>query len=190
MFHSPTTRHTLIARLKNRQDALAWEEFVELYSPVIVRIAKQRGTRENDVQEVLQDVLLAIVKAISNYDPREQQGSFRRWLMTIAKNKALNRLMRKPLDELFRADAAGVDEFATPCAAGNLDAELEKEWQHQVFVMAAEEVRKRVQPQTWTAFWRTAVEGCEPEDVAKELGMELKPMYRLQRQIGHRELFG
>jgi len=177
MFHSPTTRHTLIARLKDRQDALAWEEFVELYSPVIARIAKQRGTREHDVQEVLQDVLLAIVKAISNYDPRQQQGSFRRWLMTIAKNKALNRLTRKPLDEILRAPTTGVEECVTPCPASNSEAELEKEWQHQVFVLAAEEVRKRVQPQTWTAFWRTAVEGCDPELVANELGMELGTVY-------------
>ena len=156
MFHSPTTRHALIARLKNRQDALAWEEFVELYSPVIVRIAKQRGTQEHDVQEVLQDVLLAIVKAISNYDPRQQQGSFRRWLMTIAKNKALNRLTRKPLDEILRAPAAGLEECATPCLASISEAELEKEWQHQVFVLAAEGVRNGVQRKTWTGSCRTA----------------------------------
>ncbi len=66
---------------------------------------------------------------------------------------------------------------ALPCPASNSEAELEKEWQHQVFVLAAEEVRKRVQPQTWTAFWRTAVEGCDPELVANELGMELGTVY-------------
>jgi len=177
MFNSPTTRQVLIARLKDRQDALAWEEFVELYSPIITRIARQRGLREHDVQEVLQDVLLAIVKSIPNYGHREQQGSFRRWLMTIAKNKALNRLTRKPLDEAFRAHPTEVERCASPSLPCNLDAELEKEWQHQVFVLAAEDVRKRVQPQTWTAFWRTAVEGRNPEEVAKELGMELGTVY-------------
>jgi hypothetical protein len=33
------TRLSLIVRLKNRADQAAWQEFVEIYRPVIVRMA-------------------------------------------------------------------------------------------------------------------------------------------------------
>jgi RNA polymerase sigma factor (sigma-70 family) len=181
---APTTRCSLIVRLKDRQDASAWEEFNQLYSPLIGRIARQRGIRDCDVSEIVQDVMLSIVKAIPNYERNDRNGSFRKWLITIAKNKSLNRLMRKPVEEHQRShqhDVALVAESAPLHRGFNQD--LEQEWQQQVFVLACEHVRQNVQPQTWSAFWMTAVELRNPPEVARELGLELGTVYVARSRV-------
>jgi RNA polymerase sigma factor (sigma-70 family) len=180
----PTTRCSLIVRLKDRQDASAWEEFTQLYSPLIGRIARQRGIRECDVAEIVQDVMLSIIKAIPNYERNDRNGSFRKWLITIAKNKSLNRLIRRPVEESQRAlqhDVASLAEIA-PLQRSS-DQELEQEWQQQVFVLACEQVRQNVQPQTWSAFWMTAVELRDPSEVAHELGLELGTVYVARSRV-------
>ena len=45
MSQPPTTRASLILRLRHPDDAAAWEEFVAIYQPLIFRLAKSRGCR-------------------------------------------------------------------------------------------------------------------------------------------------
>ena len=39
----PETRASLILRLQNADDVVAWDEFAELYGPVVFRAARRRG---------------------------------------------------------------------------------------------------------------------------------------------------
>lgn len=181
---SPTTRASLIVRLQDRHDLEAWEEFVGLYSPLIRRVAKGRGLQDADASEVVQDVLIAIVKAIPNYQCSEQTGSFRKWLTTIARNKTLNRLARQPVDVFRRSDNVELGNITCLKSTESEDPSgLNAEWRQQIFVMAAQQVRARVQPSTWSAFWMSAVEDRSGEEVAKELGMTIGTVYVARSRV-------
>ncbi len=184
MASSPTTRSTLIAKLRDRADSAAWEEFVDLYTPLLRRIARQRGLQDADAAEVVQEVLISVVKALPSYQHTGRAGSFRRWLITIAKNKTLNRLTRRKPDE-FAAGDAHLHALITQESSREKksDETFEREWQHQLFVLAAEHVRKTVQPKTWSAFWWTAVELRSPEDVARDLELELGAVYVARSRV-------
>ena len=43
MTDSPATRQSLLVRLKDPKDGLAWSEFVAIYTPLIDRLARCQG---------------------------------------------------------------------------------------------------------------------------------------------------
>ena len=55
----------------------------------------------------------------------------------------------------------------------NVASELELEYQRELFLWAAEEVRSSVEEHTWLAFWLTQVEGLTVSDAAERL--QVKP---------------
>ena len=80
--NQPETRLSLIVRLKSDDNERAWADFVKVYEP----------QRHN--ADVVQQVLLAIVKSIDGWTDDGQAASFRRWTSTIARNiviKFMNR---------------------------------------------------------------------------------------------------
>ena len=49
------TRSSLLLRVKNKaSDEHAWQQFAELYQPVIMRMAKAKGMQEADAQDLAQ----------------------------------------------------------------------------------------------------------------------------------------
>lgn len=95
MSQPPTTRASLILRLRHPDDAAAWEEFVAIYQPLIFRLAKSRGLQDADAFDVAQEVLARVAGAINRWDPDPDRGSFRGWIGRITRNLAIDFL--KPL---------------------------------------------------------------------------------------------
>src|SRR5678810_1480276 len=66
---------------------VAWQEFVNLYGPVIYGFARKRGLQDADAADLMQDVLRSVSGAIGRLDYDRNQGTFRGWLFTISRNK-------------------------------------------------------------------------------------------------------
>ncbi len=76
----PPTRASLLIRLKPPRDERAWIEIVEIYEPLIHRLARARGVQEADADDLAQDVFRAVADAIERWDldparPRSVRGS-------------------------------------------------------------------------------------------------------------------
>jgi hypothetical protein len=52
---SPLTRASLLVRLRDGTNHLAWQEFVTLYSPVVYGFARKRGLQDADAADLMQD---------------------------------------------------------------------------------------------------------------------------------------
>src|SRR5215831_8082780 len=92
MSEPPTTRPSLLVRLRDPLDERAWAEFVAIYGPLVHRLARQRGLQDADAADLVQEVFRAVAGAIERYDPDPEKGSFRGWLSTIARNLIVNLL--------------------------------------------------------------------------------------------------
>src|SRR5436190_21744600 len=92
---TPSTRASLLLRLRDSQDHEAWAEFVSLYEPVTYRLLRQNGLQDADAREIMQELFLAVSRSIDRWDPSKERGSFRGWLRRVARNLLIKWLKRR-----------------------------------------------------------------------------------------------
>jgi len=184
MRNAPGTRPSLIVRLRNRQDLDAWQQFVEIYQPLVFRLARRKGFQHSDAADISQEVLLRVAGAVERWDGDRAYGSFRGWLSTIARNLMINFLdkgKRHPIAGGADVMADLMDQKSTPeCEQSKL---FDEEYERQVFAWAAERIRSSFQDSTWQAFWRTAVDGVPAAQVAAEAGSSVGTVYVARSRV-------
>src|SRR5436190_8823029 len=188
----PTTRHSLLVRLRAPGDEAAWHEFVGLYEPLVYRLARQKGLQDADAQDLCQEVFRAVAGAIGRWNP--DGGSFRGWLRTITRNLCINLLARQRRHPRGSGDSEVQALLAEqPQPDPEASAIFDAEYGRRLFEWAADDVRGEFTLKTWEAFRRTAVEGKKPADAAAELGMTVGAVYiarsrvlaRLRQRVEH-----
>ena len=167
--NGPETRPSLLIRLRDSSQQAAWQEFVEIYEPLVYRLALKRGLQHADAADVAQEVFAVVEKAIGDFDPDPSKGSFRGWLFRIARNLALNHLTR--CREPRGSGDSSVQRLldSTPDESSEVATEFQMEFRRQIFRMASDRVKQQVNSTTWRAFWLTGVEGESIEAAAKLL---------------------
>jgi RNA polymerase sigma-70 factor (ECF subfamily) len=184
MGDEPATSPSLLIRLRDHGDHAAWSQFVAIYQPLIHRFARKHGLQDADAADLTQEVLRAVSGAIErlDYDPR--RGTFRAWLFTVVRNTLCNFVKRRRRQVQGSGDT-GVQESLDqqPGPIDEPEAEWDREYERRLFSWAAEQVRGSVQPATWQAFWRTAVEGESGQEVARALGMSVAAVYLAKSRV-------
>jgi RNA polymerase sigma factor (sigma-70 family) len=89
MAEAPATQPSLLIRLGDKQDTVAWAQFVEVYAPLVYGFARKHGMQDADAADLTQEVMRAVAGAISRleYDPR--RGTFRSCLLWSATSFAI-----------------------------------------------------------------------------------------------------
>lgn len=182
----PETRETLLQRVLDPADREAWGEFVGVYRPVIYRLARRRGLQDADAQDLAQKVLISVSDAIGEWECDESRGRFRTWLSKVTHNAVIDAFRR------LRPDAArgGTSVVAKLNGHGTVDGirddELKLEYRRELFRRAAIAIRDDFESGTWQAFWRTTVDDCAVEDVARELGRSVGAVYSARARVMRR----
>lgn len=170
---SPTSRSLLLKARARDEDA--WRRLLRLYSPLVEFWCRQMHVPAQDIGDVCQGVFQAAAANIATFRSDGAGCSFRGWLRTITRTKAI---------DYHRAQSR------QPAAAGGSTAQhllsqlpecLEEDSQcgsHQppplraaVLQAALDYIRGEFRQQTWAAFWMVAVEGRSPAEAASELSM-------------------
>lgn len=89
------TRITLMERLKNSGDEKSWDEFNNVYRRYIYSIVKSMYVEESRIDDLIQDVLLSVWKALPGFEYNNGKGRFSSWLATITVNKVKSAKLQK-----------------------------------------------------------------------------------------------
>lgn len=171
-----STSPTLLARLAGGADTAAWDRFVTLYTPLLMRWSGRLGLCEADAADFTQDVLVLLLQNFAKfkYDPA---GSFRAWLKTVLLN-----VWRKHQRKVARRPAANghLDQAADTDPGVYVD-----EAEHRDFLVrrALQVAKADFEPVTWQACVEYMMKGRPPEEVAAELNISVNAVYLAKSRV-------
>ena len=175
------TRKSLIVRLKNEQNEFAWRDFVCSYEGFLIQLARREGVPERHIPDVTQQVLLVIAKSIDGWKDDANAASFRRWLSTVARNVVIRFMSR----ERKQAGGVGGSDLVVQLQSveDKPDEQHVRQYQHELIVWAAEQMRHEFLETSWRAFWATVIDERPVDDVAAELGISPGSIYMSRSRI-------
>ena len=162
--HEASPDAMLVSRLLQK-DVSAFEQLYDRHSRIVygllLRILQQAGTAE----EVVQDVFLQLWRNAAQYD--ESRGPFVPWLLTLARNRALDTLRLKSERQRRREDQT--EEMPPVFAAPEYEKQLDEK-------RRAEKVRVLIgslNPQQKKAIELAYFEGLSHTEIAAALNEPL-----------------
>jgi RNA polymerase sigma-70 factor, ECF subfamily len=166
------TSATLLERLNDRSDSVAWGRLVDLYSPLINGWLRRHGVPAENAEDLTQEVLEVVVREVSRFRHNGRAGAFRTWLRTIT----INCIRQSWRSRRSRVQATGslditamLDQLEDP--ASDLSRRWDQEHDQHVLQRLLELIEPDFQPATWRAFRRQVLDGASAETVAAELGL-------------------
>lgn len=172
-----TTPASLLERIRTAPSAMAWDQFVDLYSPLLFAWANRLPLNQQDVADLVQEVFVALVEALPrfHYDPNQ---SFRAWLKTILLNTWRKHQAR--VARMRSAADGALDEI--PDADPRLELD-EVEYRKHLVARALQLMQVAFEPVTWKACWGYVVEDRSPDEVARELGITTNAVYLAKSRV-------
>jgi RNA polymerase sigma-70 factor (ECF subfamily) len=183
MSSSPSTHLSLLLRIRDPKDRIAWGEFVRLYAPLIHAYGRHHQLQDADAADLAQEVLRCVARSAPTflYDPAK--GSFRGWLLTVTRNELRKIGARKARQTSGTGDTQVQHVLEQQPDAAADEHYWSREYQWNLFQWAAEKVRPEFREATWQAFWLTSVKGRDVAAVAAELGMTPGAVYVARSRV-------
>jgi RNA polymerase sigma-70 factor (ECF subfamily) len=170
------TRTSLLDRLRDLDDSLAWEQFDAIYRPMLRRYAHDRGLTGEQADEIVQECMTAIVERIQRF---ERQASFRGWLRGLVDHKVADHLRKQ------RPEKQGLTgDFEREQHREVTPAQMwEREWNRAHLLHCLEVVRSQVAEHTYQAFDLYVVREMPVAEVSRMLGMSANQIYVAKSRV-------
>lgn len=173
-----STSLSLIDRLKeSHQNAKAWDRFVRLYTPLLCYWSSKMGLREEEAQDVVQEVLVLLLHKIREFvhDGR----TFRGWLRTILKNKCRDYLRKRSRTPY----PMGLDVGSRLETADDVALLTDAEYQGFIARQALRLIQTEFEESTWRACWLTLIDGLSAQAAAKQLQISVNAVFVARSRV-------
>lgn len=171
------THASLLIRVRDSADQEAWQEFHDLYVPMIRGWCRHWFPRELD--DMVQEVFDRLVRCLKAFEYKPEEGRFRGYLKTVT-IRLMSELKQRP----ERIPVIDDEEMLSQLQARqDLENRLAAMFDLEQLELAKERVRSRVEERTWLAYLGTAEEGRKPAEVARELGMKVGAVFQAKYSV-------
>jgi RNA polymerase sigma-70 factor, ECF subfamily len=165
---SGATPVSLLERLRQQPDNPSWQRLTKLYLPLVRRNLQRHGLPQADVEDLAQEVMLAIVRAMPEFEHCGRAGAFRTWLRTVTLHR-LRGYWRSRQNGPQHAFDEELDRLAD--SRSDLARLWDKEHDEFVLQRLLELVEPEFSPAAWHAFRRQSIDGWTAGQTALELGV-------------------
>ncbi|QDV43851.1 RNA polymerase sigma factor RpoE [Stieleria neptunia] len=171
-----STSATLLGRLRDASDHQAWQEFVQIYTPMIHRWATALQLSQSDANDLTQDVMLTLVRRMHGfrYDPKK---SFRSWLKTVAVNRGRDFLRKRCRSDVQLAESGHASDV------DHVKFLSDREYEQMLAQRILTYIRTEFEETTWRACWMSVVEEQQASKIATELGISLNAVYLAKSRV-------
>lgn len=178
------TALSLLDRARGDANDESWRHLVSAYSPLLRAWLLRFEVAATDADDLVQDVLLTVLRELPKFEHCGHAGAFRSWLRSIL----VNRLREFWRSRKYRPATTGGSSWQQQLEQlADESSGVSREWnlEHDRHVMARllEHVRPRFEAKTWEAFHRQMFDGQRADAVATELGMPLNSVYVARSRV-------
>ena len=181
-FNNETTRSSVLRAVANTENEAAWQRFFDLYAGFIFSIARSKGLKPEDADDIVQMVFVDLARNLPSFKYDQEKGHFRSYLAALVNWRVIDRLkaVRRDADlkadfmEEAKATGPGDDEFA------------DREWKAVAMDNALRRIKPSVRPEHYAAFVASTVEGQDTETVMKLYNLSRDNLYQIRKRLSER----
>lgn len=175
-----TTSPSLLIRVRNPDDAEAWDEFSSIYTSIIRDYCMQRRLQPNDIDDVVQDVMASVFTSIRKFEYDPAKGRFRAWFGTVAANRIktfLAKRHRRTTKSIEDENLLNSNDLASSRSYSDPDAEWVNIFSEKIYRTACRRIRGEFNSVVWECFQALWVRGENAAEVAEALGITINSAY-------------
>lgn len=181
-FNNETTRSSVLRTVANTENEAAWQRFFDLYAGFIFSIARSKGLKPEDADDIVQIVFTDLARNLPSFQYDRSKGKFRSYLAGLVHWRVIDRLKAVRRDADLKADfmeevkaiGPGDDEFA------------DREWKAVAMDNALRRIKSSVRPDHYAAFVASTVEGQDTETVMKLYNLSRDNLYQIRKRLSER----
>lgn len=179
-----STSVSLLDRLSGDLRSDSWQQFADLYTPLLRKWLSRYGVQESDADDLIQEVLLVVTRELPAFRHNSRPGAFRSWLRAIV----VNRLREYWRARAKRPIAAGGSDFAHQLDQlqdddSSLSRMFEEDHDRHLIRRLLALTETKFEPTTWQAFRRLTIDRLDAEKVAAELGITPNAVYIAKSRV-------
>ncbi|MBX3315341.1 MAG: sigma-70 family RNA polymerase sigma factor [Phycisphaeraceae bacterium] len=175
------TSATLVGRLRNVDDELAWREFDRRYRGLIVGFLRSSGLQLSDAEDLAQTVVSKLVSGLRSFAYTRENGGFRAYLFRCSRNTLHDYFLR----QAHSARSVSLREVHDEASGGTSDAAwdlFEREWVDHHYRIAVRRFRDSASDRALDILEATLA-GRSTRSIAEELGMTEPAVHKAQQRI-------
>ena len=179
-FNNESTRSSVLRAVANTENEAAWQRFFDLYAGFIFSIARSKGLKPEDADDIVQIVFADLARNLPTFQYDRSKGKFRSYLAGLVHWRVTDRLKAgKRNMELM----ASFEEEANATGAATDAAFEEREWQAAALEEALHRIKPEVNPEHYAAFVASTVDGQDTETVMRLYGLSRDNLYQIRKRL-------
>jgi RNA polymerase sigma factor (sigma-70 family) len=188
------TRVSLLNRLRDLEDSRSWDVFVAQYQQRVISIARSRGLRNHEAEEVAHEVFKRVARTIGTYQARPHPGSFRSWLFQLTRWRVTDQLRERhkspaePMGSRFPHRSSDDNNQCPPTieripAAEEHEDAFEAESRQHLIAALLKRAQSVVPPRQLQIFQMLILDEVPPSRVAQIFGMSAAAVYVIKHRV-------
>ena len=170
------TRTSLLGRIKDLGDGSSWEEFDQVYRPLLVRYGLARSLSREEAEEIAQQCMASIAEGIERF---QRRVSFRGYLRRMVDNKVNDQLRKRRREHSAKTADFQREQTTEPSPA----LLWERDWNRTHLLYCLNRIRNEVAPLTYQAFDLYVIRELPVPKIAERLGMTPNQIYVAKHRV-------
>lgn len=172
-----STRYSLVQRVRDNRDEIAWQEFYDLYRPLLYRYSRQRGLTTTDADEVVGLCFARLTQIMADFQYQPSRGKFKSWLKQLVSNQIAH------LRAGQRHEGLAPNSELDLAHQTDDEALWERAWQQEVLSYCVQQVRSEVSMQNYQIFRLGVYENWPTAQIAEVFGLSPEQVYRAKHKV-------
>jgi len=195
-YDSIETRLSLLSRLKNRSDNESWKVFFDTYWRLIHNTAMRAGLNDAEAQDVVQETVISVLKAIPNFAYDAEKGSFKKWLYRLTGRRIIDHMRKKSRGprllepkRVLRRDGHTSTDTSTTNRIPDTDqfkAIWDGEWEANLQDVVLDRLKAKVNLKQYQIFDLCVIQGWPVSEVARALNVSRARIYLTKHRVQKR----